>query len=40
MQIMHIRDLEREIGSNLSGNRDFHDWIMSNSKQEMPMRLE
>ena len=25
---------------NLSGNQDFHDWLMVTSRQKMPQRLE
>jgi hypothetical protein len=32
--------MEKESGKKLSGNRDFHDWLMENSKNEMPVRLE
>lgn len=40
MQLMRIRNLQNETGIRLSGNPKFHDWLMENSRQEMPMRLE
>ena len=31
MQIMKIRGLEKDTGVRLSGNQEFHDWLMENS---------
>lgn len=40
MQLMRIRNIQSDTGMKLSGNPQFHDWIMENSRHEMPMRLE
>ena len=40
MQLMKIRELEKQTGKKLSGNKEFHDWLIENSRQEMPDRLE
>jgi len=40
MQLMRIRNIQNDTGMRLSGNPKFHDWLIDNSRQEMPMRLE
>ena len=40
MQLMRIRQAQDEQGIRLSGNKEFHDWLMENSRGEMPQRLE
>lgn len=37
---MRIRDLQSTTGFKLSGNPEFHDWLIEGSRHEMPMRLE
>ena len=40
MQLMRIREKQNETGVRLSGNPEFHNWLIENSRQEMPLRLE
>ena len=39
-QIARIRNTQERTGIRLDNNQDWHDWIMANSQQRMPQRLE
>lgn len=39
-QLARIRTIQDESGVRLQGNQDWHNWIMVNSQQQMPQRLE
>ena len=39
-QLARLKDIQAETGIGLSSNRDFHEWIIENSRQTMPKRLE
>jgi hypothetical protein len=33
VQLMRIQSIQKDTGIRLSGNPEFHDWIMENSRQ-------
>jgi len=39
-QIMRLRKIQTESGVRLDNNPAFHDYLMENSRKQMPMRLE
>ena len=39
-QLYRISNVQKTTGIMLQNNKDFHDWIMMNSRMQMPMRLE
>jgi len=39
-QLSRIRNIQDDTGIQLENNQDWHDWIIANSKQRMPRRLE